>query len=107
MKQSLGAKDDDQPEDHVMAAADMFAFQSMFALEGKVAVITGNSKGLGLAAASGMLQAGASTPPGRPAHVTRDVRFRTTCPRSGLRPLQLSCQRTRRLLVGYIIWSMS
>lgn len=43
-----------------MAAANLLDFQSIFSLEGKVAVITGSSKGLGLAAASGMLQAGAS-----------------------------------------------
>ncbi|EKG20019.1 Short-chain dehydrogenase/reductase SDR [Macrophomina phaseolina MS6] len=43
-----------------MAAADLFDFQNIFSLDGKVAVITGSSQGLGLAAASGMLQAGAS-----------------------------------------------
>lgn len=43
-----------------MAAANLLDFKNIFSLEGKVAVITGSSKGLGLAAASGMLQAGAS-----------------------------------------------
>ncbi|KAK8210662.1 gluconate 5-dehydrogenase [Phyllosticta capitalensis] len=35
-------------------------FQNIFRLEGKVAVVTGGSRGLGLHAASGLLQAGAS-----------------------------------------------
>lgn len=35
-------------------------FQNIFSLEGKVAVVTGGSRGLGLHAASGLLQAGAS-----------------------------------------------
>ena len=43
-----------------MAAANLQDFQNIFSLNGKVAVITGGSKGLGLAAASGMLQHGLS-----------------------------------------------
>lgn len=43
-----------------MAESDLPDFQNIFSLEGKVAVITGSSKGLGLAAASGFLQSGAS-----------------------------------------------
>jgi NAD(P)-dependent dehydrogenase (short-subunit alcohol dehydrogenase family) len=43
-----------------MTAANLVDFKNIFSLEGKVAVITGSSKGLGLATASGMLQAGAS-----------------------------------------------
>ncbi|OJD36294.1 gluconate 5-dehydrogenase [Diplodia corticola] len=43
-----------------MATADLVDFQNIFSLEGKVAVVTGGSRGLGLAAASGILQAGAS-----------------------------------------------
>jgi NAD(P)-dependent dehydrogenase (short-subunit alcohol dehydrogenase family) len=43
-----------------MAAANLIDFQNIFSLDGKVAVITGGSRGLGLSAASGMLQAGAS-----------------------------------------------
>ncbi|KAL1994168.1 hypothetical protein VTN49DRAFT_2837 [Thermomyces lanuginosus] len=35
-------------------------FQNIFSLEGKVAVVTGGSRGLGLHAASGLLQAGCS-----------------------------------------------
>ncbi|KAK5128766.1 hypothetical protein LTR85_000099 [Meristemomyces frigidus] len=35
-------------------------FKSLFSLEGKVAVVTGGSRGLGLHAASGLLQAGCS-----------------------------------------------
>lgn len=35
-------------------------FQSIFSLEGKVAVVTGGSRGLGLHAASGLIQAGCS-----------------------------------------------
>ncbi|OKL64433.1 hypothetical protein UA08_01108 [Talaromyces atroroseus] len=35
-------------------------FESIFSLEGKVAVVTGGSRGLGLHVASGLLQAGAS-----------------------------------------------
>lgn len=43
-----------------MATANLVDFPNIFSLEGKVAVITGSSRGLGLAAASGILQAGAS-----------------------------------------------
>jgi NAD(P)-dependent dehydrogenase (short-subunit alcohol dehydrogenase family) len=43
-----------------MAGVNLIDFQNIFSLEGKVVVITGSSKGLGLSAASGMLQAGAS-----------------------------------------------
>ncbi|GME36472.1 gluconate 5-dehydrogenase [Neofusicoccum parvum] len=43
-----------------MASANLFDFHNIFSLEGKVVVVTGSSKGLGLSAASGMLQAGAS-----------------------------------------------
>ncbi|GME25178.1 gluconate 5-dehydrogenase [Neofusicoccum parvum] len=43
-----------------MAGANLLDFQNIFSLEGKVAVVTGGSRGLGLAAASGILQAGAS-----------------------------------------------
>ncbi|KAL1639067.1 hypothetical protein SLS58_008268 [Diplodia intermedia] len=43
-----------------MATANLVDFQNIFSLEGKVAVVTGGSRGLGLAAASGILQAGAS-----------------------------------------------
>ncbi|KAK0647652.1 3-oxoacyl-(acyl-carrier-protein) reductase FabG [Lasiodiplodia hormozganensis] len=43
-----------------MATANLVDFQNIFSLEGKVAVVTGSSRGLGLAAASGILQAGAS-----------------------------------------------
>lgn len=38
----------------------MLDFQNIFSLEGKVAVVTGGSQGLGLAAASGLLQQGVS-----------------------------------------------
>lgn len=41
-----------------MAAAHLTDFQNIFSLKTKVAVVTGGSKGLGLAAASGMLQHG-------------------------------------------------
>ncbi|KAF7590432.1 hypothetical protein BBP40_002888 [Aspergillus hancockii] len=46
-----------------MSAADQVQlsnFNSIFSLEGKVAVVTGGSRGLGLHAASGFLQAGCS-----------------------------------------------
>ncbi|BCS18387.1 oxidoreductase, short-chain dehydrogenase/reductase family [Aspergillus puulaauensis] len=46
-----------------MAAAEQVQLQnfpSIFSLEGKVAVVTGGSRGLGLYAASGLLQAGCS-----------------------------------------------
>ncbi|KAL4934329.1 oxidoreductase, short-chain dehydrogenase/reductase family [Aspergillus undulatus] len=46
-----------------MSAADQVRlqnFSSIFSLEGKVAVVTGGSRGLGLYAASGFLQAGCS-----------------------------------------------
>lgn len=43
-----------------MEATNLLDFQNIFSLEGKVAVVTGGSRGLGLAAASGILQAGAS-----------------------------------------------
>ncbi|KAK8155172.1 conidial pigment biosynthesis 1,3,6,8-tetrahydroxynaphthalene reductase Arp2 [Phyllosticta citrichinensis] len=42
------------------AAANLPDFNNIFSLEGKTAVVTGASRGLGLAAASGILQAGAS-----------------------------------------------
>ncbi|KAK3059545.1 hypothetical protein LTS18_010582 [Coniosporium uncinatum] len=42
------------------AQADIKDFPSIFSLKGKVAVITGGSRGLGLHAASGLLQAGCS-----------------------------------------------
>merc|ERR1712000_88211 len=46
----------------IMAAADVKLqdFQSLFSLKGKIAVVTGGSRGLGLHAASAFLQAGAS-----------------------------------------------
>ncbi|THC88692.1 hypothetical protein EYZ11_011861 [Aspergillus tanneri] len=46
-----------------MSAADQVRlsnFESIFSLDGKVAVVTGGSRGLGLHAASGLLQAGCS-----------------------------------------------
>ncbi|KAI9721781.1 MAG: hypothetical protein M1812_002116 [Candelaria pacifica] len=43
-----------------MAETKLQDFQNIFSLEGKVAVVTGGSRGLGLTAASGLLQAGAS-----------------------------------------------
>ncbi|QUC21716.1 uncharacterized protein UV8b_05959 [Ustilaginoidea virens] len=43
-----------------MAEAQLRDFPSLFSLEGKVAVVTGGSRGLGLHAASAFLQAGAS-----------------------------------------------
>jgi len=45
-----------------MAAADveLHDFKNIFSLEGKVAVVSGGSRGLGLHAASGLLQAGCS-----------------------------------------------
>ncbi|MCJ1460099.1 hypothetical protein MMC28_010478 [Mycoblastus sanguinarius] len=42
------------------AQTELKDFQSLFSLEGKVAVVTGGSRGLGLHAASGFLQAGCS-----------------------------------------------
>ncbi|KAM4061242.1 enoyl-(Acyl carrier protein) reductase [Hirsutella rhossiliensis] len=44
-----------------MAEAQLNNFPSLFSLRGKVAVVTGGSRGLGLHAASAFLQAGAST----------------------------------------------
>ncbi|KAI9820503.1 MAG: hypothetical protein M1832_003694 [Thelocarpon impressellum] len=43
-----------------MAETQLRDFKSIFSLEGKVVVVTGGSRGLGLHAASGFLQAGAS-----------------------------------------------
>jgi NAD(P)-dependent dehydrogenase (short-subunit alcohol dehydrogenase family) len=43
-----------------MAETILHDFPSIFSLEGKVCVVTGGSRGLGLHAASGLLQAGAS-----------------------------------------------
>ncbi|CAP73848.1 uncharacterized protein PODANS_2_12030 [Podospora anserina S mat+] len=43
-----------------MAEAQLEDFSSLFSLKGKVAVITGGSRGLGLSAASAILQSGAS-----------------------------------------------
>lgn len=43
-----------------MAEAELQDFPSLFSLKGKVAVVTGGSRGLGLHAASAFLQAGAS-----------------------------------------------
>ncbi|KAK8203462.1 gluconate 5-dehydrogenase [Phyllosticta paracitricarpa] len=42
------------------AEVELKNFQNIFRLDGKVAVVTGGSRGLGLNAASGLLQAGAS-----------------------------------------------
>jgi NAD(P)-dependent dehydrogenase (short-subunit alcohol dehydrogenase family) len=42
------------------AQVQLTNFESIFSLEGKVAVVTGGSRGLGLHVASGLLQAGAS-----------------------------------------------
>ncbi|SPQ21276.1 e3f90228-45da-4159-9dc7-a946738a9f95 [Thermothielavioides terrestris] len=44
-----------------MAEAKLHDFPSLFSLDGKVAVVTGGSRGLGLSAASALLQAGAAT----------------------------------------------
>lgn len=44
----------------VKAQTDLKDFKSLFSLEGKVVVVTGGSRGLGLHAASGFLQAGCS-----------------------------------------------
>lgn len=41
-----------------MAEAQLHDFPSLFSLDGKVAVVTGGSRGLGLSAASALLQAG-------------------------------------------------
>ncbi|MCJ1226486.1 hypothetical protein MMC12_003138 [Toensbergia leucococca] len=46
--------------DEAKAQTELQDFQSIFSLEGKVAVVTGGSRGLGLHAASGLLQAGCS-----------------------------------------------
>ncbi|KAI9829928.1 MAG: hypothetical protein M1819_005900 [Sarea resinae] len=43
-----------------MAETELKDFESIFSLDGKVIVVTGGSRGLGLHAASGYLQAGAS-----------------------------------------------
>lgn len=43
-----------------MSEAHLDNFSSLFSLDGKVAVVTGGSRGLGLHAASGLLQAGCS-----------------------------------------------
>ncbi|KAI9893230.1 MAG: hypothetical protein M1814_000357 [Vezdaea aestivalis] len=43
-----------------MAETELHDFPNIFSLQGKVAVITGGSRGLGLHAASGILQAGAA-----------------------------------------------
>ncbi|KAI9668533.1 MAG: hypothetical protein M1829_005350 [Trizodia sp. TS-e1964] len=43
-----------------MSESDLRDFPTLFSLEGKVAVVTGGSRGLGLHAASGLLQAGCS-----------------------------------------------
>ncbi|KAL9069843.1 MAG: hypothetical protein Q9157_006031 [Trypethelium eluteriae] len=43
-----------------MAGVQLDDFSNIFSLRGKVAVVTGGSSGLGLSAASGILQAGAS-----------------------------------------------
>ncbi|PHH49195.1 Rhamnolipids biosynthesis 3-oxoacyl-[acyl-carrier-protein] reductase [Ceratocystis fimbriata CBS 114723] len=43
-----------------MAEHELHDFASLFSLKGKVAVVTGGSRGLGLQAASGLLQAGCS-----------------------------------------------
>ncbi|KAK4138567.1 NAD(P)-binding protein [Trichocladium antarcticum] len=43
-----------------MAEAQLDSFPSLFSLDGKIAVVTGGSRGLGLSAASALLQAGCS-----------------------------------------------
>ncbi|CRK20566.1 hypothetical protein BN1723_000380 [Verticillium longisporum] len=44
----------------MVSETDLHDYPSLFSLKGKVAVITGGSRGLGLHAASAILQAGAS-----------------------------------------------
>jgi NAD(P)-dependent dehydrogenase (short-subunit alcohol dehydrogenase family) len=46
--------------ENAKAETNLQDFQSIFRLDGKVAVVTGGSRGLGLHAASGLLQAGCS-----------------------------------------------
>jgi len=43
-----------------MSDAQLNDFPSLFSLKGKVAIVTGGSRGLGLSAASALLQAGAA-----------------------------------------------
>ncbi|KAI4206038.1 MAG: hypothetical protein LQ346_001348 [Caloplaca aetnensis] len=47
-------------ESEVKAQTELKDFKNIFSLDGKVAVVTGGSRGLGLHAASGLLQAGCS-----------------------------------------------